>query len=120
MHQKEYGLIELKVKTPHVIAMIYSAQFMIEEKVESPYTDTEIVLLARHLESKMKNSKKAFKLKMNKQQAQMTWQFIDTVLGNEVVKNAEQLPSFFEAMEILAYAIDARTLMNVNPFELVK
>ena len=113
-------MIELKVKTPHVIAMLYSVQFMIEEKVESPYSDNEIIILGKHLERKMKNSKKKFKLSMNKQQAQMAWQFIDTVLGNEVVKNAEQLPSFFEAAEILAEAIDGKDIMSIAPFDLVK
>jgi len=113
-------MLELKLKTPHVIAMIYSAQFMVHEKVDCPYTKIEMIELANYLENKKKQTKKEYKIKVSEQQATMAWQFVNSVLHNEVVTNEQQLPSFFEVLETLADKLDGNDKMHVPPFQLIQ
>lgn len=100
--------------------MIYSCQFIVEEKVECPYSIAEVVVLAKYLESKKKATTKEYSVKMNKQQIVMAWQFISSALHNEVIPNAEQLPTFFEAFEKLAEYIDGQSKMTLSPFEMLQ
>lgn len=113
-------MFEFKVKSPHVTAMWYACKYMLEYQIETPYSDIEIIKLMEYLSSKQKKTTKEYKLKVLKADAQIIWEFIKTVMDNEMLPNPEQLPTFFEAMEMLAQKLDGQTAMSIPPFQLIQ
>lgn len=113
-------LLEIKVKDHHIRALWWSLKAMIENDIDNPFGTKRLISLMETLGTKYKKTNKEYSLKLSEDDFRVCFDCIKTVLDNLLVPKAEQLPTFKEAIERVAIAIDTKFLQqHLRPFEIL-
>lgn len=107
-------MYEIRIKTPHLIAMWWSIKECIE------YSDEQgpLIECMDYIATKQKDTKKEYKFSVDNDRAAMIYNCIKFVLDNELPKDEEQLPTFFVAMERIAQVLDMRIIDKMSPMKM--